>query len=113
MQHNLKLLKLYTAADYQYQNILAEIAGFPAYQLDKQSGFLMSHQLTIWNKAFLIEQLRNNEHTWRNEQRGTKRLRKSKETIATIPYFVINNDSLSSAIVCLICNYSNHPLFCH
>lgn len=43
---------------------------------NKQSEYLMSHQASIWNKNFLMQQLAPGEHPWRNERKGTKRLRK-------------------------------------
>lgn len=48
---------------------------------NKASEYLMSHQASIWNKAFLMEQLAPKEHPWRNERKGTKRLRKLNPAI--------------------------------
>jgi len=42
---------------------------------NNQSQYLMSHQVSIWKKSFLAEQLQYHEHPWRNEREGTKRLR--------------------------------------
>lgn len=50
----------------------------------------MSHQVTLWNKKFLIEQLYKDEHPWRNERRGTKRLKKLDPEIFHADYFAEN-----------------------
>jgi len=64
------------------------IEGFVIGVVDNQkSDYLMSHQAALWNKQFLIEQLAKNEHPWRNERRGTKRLRKLNPVIYQIDYF--------------------------
>jgi hypothetical protein len=55
-----------------------------------ESGFLMSHQVTLWNKAFLKQQLLPNEHPWRNERKGTKRLKKLNPEIYHIDLFSEN-----------------------
>lgn len=55
-----------------------------------QSGFLMSHQVTLWNKDFLKQQLPPNEHPWRNERKGTKRLKKLNPEIYHIDLFSEN-----------------------
>ena len=44
----------------------------------------MSHQVSIWSKDFLYKQLKNNEHPWRNERRGSKRLKRSNDSIFQI-----------------------------
>jgi hypothetical protein len=55
--------------------------------INEESKFLMSHQVTLWNKSFLKAQLKPNEHPWRNERRGTKRLRKLNPEIYHVDYF--------------------------
>ena len=67
------------------------IDGFNIARLDnRQSGFLMSHQVTIWKREFLIKQLFPKEHPWRNERKGTKRLKKLDPLIYQIDYFAEN-----------------------
>jgi len=67
------------------------INGFEVAQLDnKLSGYLMSHQVTLWNKRFLMDQLKPKEHPWRNERKGTKRLRKLDVPIYHLDYFAEN-----------------------
>lgn len=39
-----------------------------------KSKYLVSHQPSIWEKSFLLEQIRYNEDPWINEYEGTKRL---------------------------------------
>jgi hypothetical protein len=51
------------------------------------SNHLMSHQVTLWDKEFLLSQLYKNEHPWRNEREGTKRLRKLNQEIFHLDYF--------------------------
>lgn len=58
--------------------------------INEESKFLMSHQITLWNKMFLIEQLQKNEHPWRNERRGTKRLHSQNATLHQIDLFSEN-----------------------
>lgn len=67
------------------------INGFNIAKIDNQaSGYLMSHQVTLWEKSFLKAQLKPNEHPWRNERKGTKRLKKLNPTIFHIDYFAEN-----------------------
>jgi len=57
---------------------------------NQQSKYLMSHQITIWKKTFLLQQLRANENPWRNERRATKRLKKLNPLIYQIDLFAEN-----------------------
>lgn len=67
------------------------IAGFNVAHINnKSSKYLMSHQVTLWNKQFLKEQLLPNEDPWRNERRGTARLKRLNPTIHHIDYFAEN-----------------------
>lgn len=84
-------VKLGSAAIYQTHPTDIYIEGFNVSLLDNQtSGYLMSHQVTLWDKEFLIQQLRKGEHPWRNERKGTKRLRKLNPAIFHIDYFAEN-----------------------
>ena len=56
------------------------------------SDFLMSHQISIWNKKFLYAQLKNIEHPWRNERRGSKRQKKGKDEIYQIDLISENEE---------------------
>ncbi len=70
------------------------INGFEVSKIDNQtSGYLMSHQVTLWNKQFLMEQLKPGEHPWRNERKGTKRLRKLDKAIYHLDYFSENGQA--------------------
>lgn len=67
---------------------------------NKQSEYLMSHQASVWDKDFLMQQLAPGEHPWRNERKGTKRLRKLNPEIYHIDLLsenkkppINNNDS--------------------
>lgn len=54
------------------------------------SRFLMSHQVTLWSRLYFIEQLKPNEHPWRNERRGTKRMKNNDVIIHHVDYFSEN-----------------------
>jgi hypothetical protein len=54
------------------------------------SDFLMSHQVLIWNKKYLMDQLPNGEHPWRNERKGSKRLKQLNPDIYLADYFAEN-----------------------
>jgi len=67
------------------------IEGFNIAKLDNRaSDYLMSHQVTLWDKKFLSLQLKKNEHPWRNERRGTKRLKRLNPEIFHVDYFSEN-----------------------
>lgn len=59
---------------------------------NKKSRYLMSHQISIWKKSFLIDQLKYKEHPWRNERKGTKRLKKLNPQIYHIDLLSENDE---------------------
>ncbi len=72
----LPLLKLHSSEVYHTHSAGKIIGGLQLARLDNRaSKYLMSHQPSIWNREFLISQLSKNEHPWRNERKGTKRLK--------------------------------------
>jgi hypothetical protein len=80
--NNLKLVKLHSTDSYKTEELDIDFNGFKLSKVDKkESNFLMSHQVSIWDKNFLYEQLKNNEHPWRNERKGSKRLKKVSDEI--------------------------------
>ncbi len=84
-------VKLHSAAVYQTNTTGDFIEGFDLTVLDnKDSDFLMSHQVTLWNKEFLLKQLKKKEHPWRNERKGTKRLKALNPKIIHVDYFAEN-----------------------
>lgn len=92
--HEIDCLKLHSSGVYQTVSTGIEFQGFALGLLDnKRSDFLMSHQITLWRKAFLIEQLRENEHPWRNERKATKRMKKRNPDIFQIDYFSVNGSA--------------------
>lgn len=92
-QNDWQQVKLHSSAVYQTVPTSATVAGFVVAEVNKAtSGFLMSHQVTLWNKAFLLQQLKSNEHPWRNERNGTKRLRTTKAQILQVDYFAENGN---------------------
>ena len=91
VKNNCKQLKLHSAGVYQTNPTDYFIEGFNVAEVDNQkSDYLMSHQVTLWKKDFLLAQLYKNEHPWRNERKGTKRLKKINPEIFHIDYFAEN-----------------------
>ena len=87
-------VKLHTSPEYKTLPTTQFISGLNLAELDKKvSGYLMSHQITLWQKDFLLQQLQKPEHPWRNERRGTERLRKSNAKIFQIDYFLENGQA--------------------
>jgi len=99
-----KQVKLGSADIYDTRPTPYYIDGFNVSVLDNEaSDYLMSHQVTLWDKEFLIQQLHKGEHPWRNERRGTKRLKKLNPEIYHIDYFAENghpaiNQNLPQAV---------------
>lgn len=95
-----QMVKLHSSEVYKTNPTGHSIEGFTVAQLDNTaSEYLMSHQVTLWNKSFLLQQLPANEHPWRNERKGTKRLKQLNPAIYHVDYFsengkpAINNNS--------------------
>lgn len=89
--HQWKQVKLTSSDVYQTEATTYEAAGFTIAKLDNErSGYLMSHQVTVWDKDFLLAQLLSGEHPWRNERKGTKRLKKLNPEIYQADYFAEN-----------------------
>jgi hypothetical protein len=103
-QFDWKQVKLGSADIYKTHPTPYYIDGFNVSVLNNASSdYLMSHQVTLWNKDFLIQQLHKGEHPWRNERRGTKRLKKLDPEIFHIDYFAENgqeaiNSNLPGAV---------------
>ena len=90
-QHNWQQVKLHSSDVYKTYPTDVVIEGFAVALVDNvQSDFLMSHQVTLWNKDFLLRQLHKKEHPWRNERNGSKRLKKLNVPIYQIDYFAEN-----------------------
>jgi hypothetical protein len=84
-------VKLHSANVYKTKETANFIEGFNIAELDNEaSQFLMSHQVTLWKKDFLLAQLYKNEHPWRNERKGTQRLKKSNPLILHADCFAEN-----------------------
>ncbi|MEJ7611222.1 MAG: hypothetical protein WKF88_08605 [Ferruginibacter sp.] len=92
-KNNWQQVKLHSSGVYKTIPTDYFIEGFNIAKIDNaNSDFLMSHQVTIWNKRFLIKQLKRKEHPWRNERKGTKRLKKANPKIIHIDYFSENEN---------------------
>lgn len=90
-KNNWQQVKLHSSEVYKTSPTNTLIEGFSIAKVDnKNSDFLMSHQITLWNKDFLLNQLHKKEHPWRNERKGTKRLKKLNPEIFQIDYFAEN-----------------------
>ncbi len=84
-------VKLHSSDVYTTRETNYFIEGFNMAEIDNAaSDYLMSHQVTLWNKDFLMNQLYKNEHPWRNERKGTKRLKKLNPVIYQADYFAEN-----------------------
>jgi len=89
--NNWKQVKLTSSDVYHATATGLEVQGFTIAQLDNEkSGYLMSHQVTIWDREYLLAQLPKDEHPWRNERKGTKRLKKLDPQIFQVDYFAEN-----------------------
>lgn len=92
-RNNWQQVKLHSSGFYITKGSDLSVEGFTIATLDNQlSQFLMSHQVTLWNKDFLLAQLHKKEHPWRNERRGTKRLKKLDPEILQVDYFAENGE---------------------
>lgn len=90
-QKKWKQIKLHSSEVYQTSATDDFIEGFNIARVNNSSSdFLMSHQVTMWDKEFLLQQLCKGEHPWRNERKGTKRLKKLNPDIFQVDYFAEN-----------------------
>jgi len=88
---NWKIVKLHSSELYKTQPTGKSICGFEIAILNNlESRYLMSHQITLWNKQFLLQQLLPGEHPWRNERRATKRMKTNMPVIHHVDYFSEN-----------------------
>ncbi len=91
VQNDWQQVKLHSSDVYKTTATDIFIEGFNVGKVDNEkSDYLMSHQITLWNKNFLLKQLHKNEHPWRNERKGTQRLKKLNPVIYQIDYFAEN-----------------------
>jgi hypothetical protein len=91
VSEKLMQVKLHSAGIYKTLPSPRFIEGFCFAKLDNiQSEYLMSHQISLWDKDFYAAQLHKGEHPWRNERKGTKRLKKINPDIFHLDYFSEN-----------------------
>lgn len=89
--NNWQQVKLHSSSVYQTHATEFFIEGLNIAEIDnKESNYLMSHQVTLWKKDYLLAQLYKNEHPWRNERKGTKRLKNLNPLILHVDYFAEN-----------------------
>jgi hypothetical protein len=93
LENKWNLVKLNSSEVFKTNSTNLFIKGFSVSVLDnKESNFLMSHQVSLWNKTFFKDQLKPNEHPWRNERKGTKRLKELNPEIFHVDYFAENGN---------------------
>ncbi len=91
LDKSVNLFKLSSNSVYYTMSTGNQIDGLAIAILDNQaSRYLMSHQVSIWKKSFLADQLQYHEHPWRNEREGTKRLKALNPKIYHIDLFAEN-----------------------
>lgn len=91
LTEHINLLKLSSNSVYITRPTGDHINDLSVSVLDnEQSKYLMSHQVSLWKKSFLMDQLKYKEHPWRNERKGTKRLKKLDPKIYHIDLFAEN-----------------------
>lgn len=120
LQHNnWQQVKLHTSSEYKTTSTEVFVEGLNLALIDKKtSGYLMSHQITLWQKDFLLEQIQQSEHPWRNERRGTERLRNNDAKIYQMDYFLENgqppiNKNLKNAPHCTYYGVSANAMMFH
>lgn len=80
---SISLVKLHSG--YESDGTVASIGGHDLLRVSKRnSEYLLSHQVSLWSKQFLLSCLRPGESAWENELLGTERLRKQEGSI----YFI-------------------------
>jgi len=90
-KNNWLQVKLHSSEVYKTTPTPLYIEGFNITKLNNAaSDYLMSHQVTLWNKQYLLQQLPPNEHPWRNERKGSKRLKQLNPVIYQADYFSEN-----------------------
>ncbi|MBW4888394.1 hypothetical protein KXQ82_01645 [Mucilaginibacter sp. HMF5004] len=105
IEHEADLFKLSSNSVYKTVTAGRYINGLAVTLLDNnRSQYLMSHQVSIWEKSFFSGQLRFKEHPWRNERKGTERLKVLNPDIYHIDLFVENeqqpiNNNKEGAII--------------
>jgi hypothetical protein len=94
------LVKLHSADVYRTNPTGKIFSGLQLARLDNQaSRYHMSHQVSVWNRQFLISQLGKKEHPWRNERKASKRLKKLDQPIYQIDLLAQNGNAAINANV--------------
>jgi hypothetical protein len=89
-----KMVKLHSSDIYKTIPIPDYIEGFNVTKVDiAKSSFLFSHQVTLFEKKFLLSQLFKNEQPWQNEQNASERLKILAPEIIHIDYFAQNGNA--------------------
>jgi hypothetical protein len=89
-----KMIKLHSSDVYKTTATLNFIEGFNLTTVDiEDSKFLFSHQVTLYDKEFLLGQLLKNEQPWENEMKASERLKHVKPEIIHVDYFAQNGNA--------------------
>jgi len=92
-ENNWEQIKLHSSAVYKTSPTLDYIEGFNITRVNNfDSKFLMSHQVTLWEKKYFLNQLFENESARINEVKATQRLREANPEIFHIDYFAENGN---------------------
>ena len=92
------VIKLHYSKNYNYKKSDTNISEYQLFEVEKSgSEFLMSHQISLWKKDFLLLLCDKEESPWQNEIWGTERIRKMKTSIYSIDYFEYNQYDLPSS----------------
>lgn len=88
INNNWDHIKLHSLDCYKTEPTSHFIEGFNITKVkNKESNFLMCHEVTLWKKNALLEQLTKSENPWENEHYGTVRLQKTNRQILQADYF--------------------------
>ncbi|MEM9857636.1 MAG: hypothetical protein AAF843_09775 [Bacteroidota bacterium] len=92
LEKQFDLVKLHSTPSYKTIPTGNTFSDLDLFELDKKtSKFLMSHQVSLWKKEFLTQNLPDNEDPWMNEHKGTKRLKKTDASIYQIDLLQVND----------------------
>ena len=85
LDHQTKLVKLHSTDAYVTEETTTVFDGLTLAKINtEKSNFLLSHQVSIWDKAYFYAQLEDDENPWKNEVKGSDRMRSTKEAIFQI-----------------------------
>lgn len=85
LENQTKLIKLHSTDAYSTEETNTSFDGFHLAKLVKEkSNYLLSHQVSIWDKAYFSSLLEDDENPWKNEVKGSQRMQLKQEDIFQI-----------------------------